>query len=362
MRVVLFCLGLSLGVLYAGGVEACSAFLLKGKDLWMGKSYDWHDGGGALLVNKRKVRKVALLLPGSKLRPARWTSRYGSVTFNQHGREAPLGGINEKGLAIEVLWLHQTRLGLLSTKRPTVNELQWIQYHLDTSASLKQMVQSAKKLQIQKLYARVHYFACDASGACGTFEMLGGRLVVHHGNKLPVPALTNSTYKQSIRHFRQRGGMKAPPKHSLGFDSLSRFERVGGAIRHLAKAKRSRTKAFQILRSARMGPYSKWHIVYNLTKRRISFRRANATKQAWSIDTKTLDFGCASPVQVMSLDGKRRWRRYSAKQNAQMVRQAARRLFGHRSLLARYYLAYRMRPLVNNIIRYPQTTRCLSLK
>jgi choloylglycine hydrolase len=26
-----------------------------------------------------------------------WTSRYGSITFNQYGREFPSGGINEKG-------------------------------------------------------------------------------------------------------------------------------------------------------------------------------------------------------------------------------------------------------------------------
>jgi choloylglycine hydrolase len=27
-----------------------------------------------------------------------WISKYGSITFNQYGREFPTGGMNEKGL------------------------------------------------------------------------------------------------------------------------------------------------------------------------------------------------------------------------------------------------------------------------
>ena len=35
--------------------------------------------------------------------PASWVSKYGSVTFNQYGRELPTGGMNEAGLVVETI-------------------------------------------------------------------------------------------------------------------------------------------------------------------------------------------------------------------------------------------------------------------
>jgi Penicillin V acylase and related amidases len=40
-------------------------------------------------------------------KPIEWISKYGSITFNQSGREFPHGGINEKGLVIEQMWLDE---------------------------------------------------------------------------------------------------------------------------------------------------------------------------------------------------------------------------------------------------------------
>ena len=36
---------------------------------------------------------------------AQWQSKYASVTFNQYGVELPTGGINEKGLVVEIMGL-----------------------------------------------------------------------------------------------------------------------------------------------------------------------------------------------------------------------------------------------------------------
>ncbi len=62
-------------------------FLIDGPDgPLVGKSYDWNDERGLVVVNKRGVIKRALVLsPGNA--PARWTSRFASLTFNQYGRE-----------------------------------------------------------------------------------------------------------------------------------------------------------------------------------------------------------------------------------------------------------------------------------
>src|SRR5262245_52821757 len=100
---------------------ACTTFCLSdGRNVVFGRNYDWDFGDALLMVNKRGVTKVSAFgAPGSDPAgriaergpggraaagsrsgetPARWVSKYGSVTFNQYGREFPTGGMNEKGL------------------------------------------------------------------------------------------------------------------------------------------------------------------------------------------------------------------------------------------------------------------------
>jgi hypothetical protein len=88
------------------GAWACTAFLQEG--LFAGKNYDWHLDYGLLIVNKKGITKRAILLDPTD-KAAEWVSRYGSVTFNQYGREMPNGGINEAGLVVETLMLPGTQ-------------------------------------------------------------------------------------------------------------------------------------------------------------------------------------------------------------------------------------------------------------
>src|SRR4051812_31849081 len=113
----------------------CTAFLLTtANGPLVGKCYDWHMGQGMVLVNKRGLAKRALpLAPGD--RPAEWVSRHASVTFNQYGRELPNAGMNDAGLVVEILWLDSSAFPPPDA-RPTVNELQWIQYQLDNHATV----------------------------------------------------------------------------------------------------------------------------------------------------------------------------------------------------------------------------------
>lgn len=89
-----------------------------------GRNYDWPVEVGLVLVNKRDMHKTALLINGGQA--AKWTARYGSLTFNQFGRDLPNGGINEAGLVIEVLWLNDTGYAAADA-RPALNALAWIQ-------------------------------------------------------------------------------------------------------------------------------------------------------------------------------------------------------------------------------------------
>ncbi|MDF1881593.1 hypothetical protein JHD50_09805, partial [Sulfurimonas sp. MAG313] len=90
----------------------CTTFILKNRNhLALAQGYDFYYGHGLIITNKRGIKKVALCelltkynLYDEALKTPRWTSKYGSITFNQFAREIPTCGINEKGLAIVSMW------------------------------------------------------------------------------------------------------------------------------------------------------------------------------------------------------------------------------------------------------------------
>ena len=100
----LLAVGIILLLFSAEGI-ACTTFCLQNNGDWIyGRNYDWFIEHCLIVVNKHGVEKTAL----TEDNPAQWVSKYGSITFNQYGREFPLGGMNEAGLVIECMWLIHT--------------------------------------------------------------------------------------------------------------------------------------------------------------------------------------------------------------------------------------------------------------
>ena len=99
----------------------CTTFVLKTNNgLVFGRNLDWVSDNGVIVENKRNVTKTSLVFSPEK--PIQWTSKYGSISFNQFGKEFPFGGINEKGLVVEIMLANAAYP--LADERPAVNELQ----------------------------------------------------------------------------------------------------------------------------------------------------------------------------------------------------------------------------------------------
>ena len=81
--------------------QACTTFTFKTPDgqIIYGRNFDFPSGLGHVHLNYRGVEKFSFVAPPEK--STSWISKYGSVTFNQNGRELPYGGMNEAGLIIE---------------------------------------------------------------------------------------------------------------------------------------------------------------------------------------------------------------------------------------------------------------------
>src|SRR5512133_2080891 len=85
---------------FTSNIYPCSSFSLSSfKSHCVGKNYDFPIGYGHVSVNKRDLVKVSI--PRNDEKKVAWVSKYGSITFNQFGKELPNGGMNEAGLVIE---------------------------------------------------------------------------------------------------------------------------------------------------------------------------------------------------------------------------------------------------------------------
>lgn len=290
---------LVLASLFCVETFACTTFCLKNKgEVLFGKNYDWMIGDGMVFVNKRGVEKRALIT-GSET-PAQWTSRFGNVTFNQYGRDNPSGGMNEAGLVIELMWLDDT-VYPKPDARPAIDVLEWIQYQLDLSATVEEVVKNSEAVRIASP-VKLHYLVNDKAGNSATVEFLDGRLVAHTGETLAVSALTNDTYEKSLNYSKATA-----PENAKTESSLDRFTRAAQKTREFGAKPKTETEAvtyaFEILAGVAQKNSTQWSIVYDQQRGKIYFRSRQSTAIK-SIDTKTFDYSCGSAVKIFDVNSK----------------------------------------------------------
>ena len=291
----------TLAMVAAQAAGDCTAFAVKaGESLVYGRNMDYDYEHGLILVNKRHVSKSAFLLPltvGST-KPARWTSRYGSVTVSNIGREFPDTGMNEVGLVVCETTLEQSRYPD-TDEREAINVAQWIQYQLDKSATVKEVLASLDAVRIFPPGKRGHhYFMCDASGDCATVEYLDGRAVVHHGEGLPVTVLTNDTYHASTAFLGEHVGFGGAASIPQDNSSLARFVRAANLLRTYHDESKLVDYAFRVLTAVAQGEDTKRSIVFDIAAKRLHFRTLSHPAVKF-INLADVDYGCASPMQIL---------------------------------------------------------------
>lgn len=208
--------------------QACTAFQYTvNGDLFLAKNYDFAMGEGMLLVNARGMAKQSV----GVTQPMDWVSRFGSVTYNQFGREMPIGGMNEAGLIVELLWLDETQYPKPDARKE-LQVLQWVQYQLDTAKTVEQVIASDAAVRIVDGAGRVHFIVADPSGKVAVLELLNGTLHVFEGDKLPIPAVANDLYESCARAAAASDRKETFQPEWTGMRSLPRFQSVA---RHLAE-------------------------------------------------------------------------------------------------------------------------------
>ncbi len=286
--------------------KSCTTFTLqkKGKIVY-GRNLDWHADSGLVCVNHRNVTKKALILQlqPRKTNPVSWTSKYGSVTFNSLGKEFPTGGMNEKGLVVDVMWLNETQYPKADS-RPEVGVFQWTQYMLDTCRNTEEVLAAASRVRISEDgFPPQHYLVCDSEGKTAAIEFIKGEMVVRTGAGMPFTALANNTYDDSVKRASRCQGLGGQEPVPQSDDSLDRFTRVAAAVQSFSGSPRKMVDfSFDALHSVNAGyelneHSTVWSIVYEVPARKIHFR-TNGNRNVRSINLAKLDFSNDKPALV----------------------------------------------------------------
>jgi len=287
---------------HGSSLDACTTFCLDdGESLVFGRNLDWSIGVGLVIVNKRGLSKMALIPPLDV--PASWISRYGSVTFNQYGRELPMGGLNEKGLVVEQMWLQDTQYPERDD-RPALNELAWIQYQLDNFMSVDEVIASDPDIRITPESAPLHFLICDRTGQTAVIEFLKGKMVVHKGEELPFKTLANSTYERSLAYLKSLDGFGGD--NILSSDSPNSVDRFARAVRGTDQYRKKECGgvidyAFEILKDVSQGKSTQWSIVYDVKGPAVHFKTGKSPKIK-ILNLKDIDFSCETPCRVLDID------------------------------------------------------------
>lgn len=285
-------LALLLLALYAPFGFACTTFLLsKNGKYYFGRNYDYVTGNGMVMVNARGQQKTSLKAEAGH--PLSWVSRFGSITFNQYGKENPTGGMNEKGLVVELMWLNEARYPK-EDQRGALDVLQWIQYQLDCSGTVDEVIASDRLVRIASTgNAPLHYLVADTTGAAATIEFLEGKMVVHRGADLPYPVLTNTVYSQALQQTASAA------HHSTPHFSDNSVDRFATACSMLSRFQEPATTAapvdyaFSILNKVAQGDHTKWSIVYDISGRGILFM-THDRRERKDLSFKEVNFSCSA--------------------------------------------------------------------
>lgn len=250
----------------------CTLYCISKDDfLIIGKNYDVTvPCYGLMFWNPAGIEKKALIKPPDE--PALWYSKYGSITFNQVGRDFPSSGMNEKGVVVEQTTLWNT-IYPNKDDRKAIKELQLIQYLLDVCSSVSEAVEVLKTVRVSQEMSKLQYVIADNEGNISLVEFIMGETVIYSNDEFYYKVITNDMYDTSVDYLKTHhefGGIKSIGKSSY---SLDRFVVTVDAINRKGSSY-SRSFSFDLLNLSKNND-TQWQILYDLKHLKIKWKIVN---------------------------------------------------------------------------------------
>lgn len=280
-------------------IIACTTFVIRDStNLIFGRNFDWDISSAIVVVNKKGLYKQAFVQPPNVA--AKWISKYGSITFNQIGVDSPMEGMNERGLVIAQMELFESKFPD-KVEKVVVGETEWIQYQLDNSATLAEVIENNKKVQILPVGVPVHYMICDSKGNIGIVEFLNGELVITQGESITIPVCSNMYYEKSktaIKIYEPYGGINPIPVQwrnvpdivAIANSMIDNYDTTENAIDY----------GFKILNSVGSNTRTQWSVVFDIQNKTINFKSLH-NKDVRVLSFTDFDFNCDNLIPILNV-------------------------------------------------------------
>ena len=296
----------------------CTTFTIRtDSELIFGRNLDVESDIGNVFINPRGLKKTAYFSKKSKGIPAKWKSKFGSITFNQISKDIPHGGMNEKGLVVEHLFLEESVYEQSDT-RPAIMSHQWIQYMLDTCKSVNEIIESCSRVRISNTDYKfpIHFNTMDRNGNRAIFEFLNGKMLMYKNETCAAGVLSNSTFENSIQNNDVILRTKSHPTDVT--NSLERFWKATELVKKFS-GQDAIKYSFSILDA--VSNETQWQIVYDIRGLKIYYR-TRFNKKIKILDLDDCGFLDANTRVVGIYENpeiKSNWKVFNASVNQEMI-------------------------------------------
>ena len=280
-------------------VFPCTAFLLKSNNCWLvGNNYDWISKEGCVLINQRNIPKIAVGIDSAFA--VSWISKYGSITFNQYGKEFPQGGMNEKGLVVVTLVLSETVYPKPSELQQRLDEAQWIQYQIDNYSNVQEVIDHINLIGIQPHAINLHYYIADKSGNSAVIEFIEGKTVISTGNNFPYKVITNNSFQRSKEYY-EKSYHYYPKMPRSSLNRFSRATELSSKYDTYQPVEKGVDYCFSTLADVPIKGWTVWSIVYDMTNMRVYWKPASNKKIKY-FDFSSFDYNPATTVNHFDIN------------------------------------------------------------
>lgn len=293
-------------------------YLGNGDRIVTGRSMDWKSEIGTnLWALPRGVHRTGQ----AGAQSAEWTAKYGSVVATGYDI-CSTDGLNEAGLAVNLLWLAESQYPAESGSGPAVSLALWGQYVLDNFATVAEAVHalSATPLRVataevpgEERMATLHLAMSDAGGYSAIVEYIDGRQVIHHGRQYQV--MTNSpTFDKQLaitEYWEEIGGTVMLPGTNRAADRFVRASFYINAVPKTDDPLLAAAAVFSVVRNAST-PYgistsdepnistTRWRTVVDHKALRYYFESALSPNTFW-VELQNIDFAAGAPTRKLAL-------------------------------------------------------------
>lgn len=302
--------------------NACTRVVYKGPNSYVltARSMDWNeDSESNLWIFPRGMERNG----ETGQNTLRWKSKYGSVVTSAY-EICSTDGMNEKGLAANLLWLVESGYPPLEKGKPSISIAAWVQYMLDNFATVEEAVADTKKGNYNVVssmmpdgtrMATLHLSLSDSKGDNAIFEYIDGKLTIHHDPSYQV--MTNSpVFSEQLalnEYWKGIGGTTFLPGTNRAADRFVRASFYTHAIPQVGSERLAVAEIFSVIRNASVPlgittpgqpniASTIWRTVAD-QKNMVYYFESSLHPNVFWVDLKDIDFSIGTPVKKLDLVG-----------------------------------------------------------